>query len=60
MLLSVPQPEFIWAYRFLKVKLSDTRKLTMVAAECSKIFDVQCMGGRIFVSLEKIFVFNYS
>ena len=60
MLLSVPHPEFIWAYRFLKVKLSDTPKLTMVAAECSKIFDVQCMGGRIFVSLEKIFVFNYS
>ena len=32
----------------------------MVSAECSKIFDGQCMGGGIFVSLEKIFVFNYS
>ena len=56
----MPHADFFWAYRFLKVKLSDTQKLTMVAAECSKIFDVQCMGGRIFVSLEKIFVFNYS
>ena len=32
----------------------------MVSAECSKIFDGQCMGGGIFVSLEKIFVFSYS
>ena len=56
----MPHPDFIWAYRFLKVKLSDNRKLTMVVAECSKILDVQCMGGGIFVSLENIFVFNYS
>ena len=59
MLLSVPHPEFIWAYRFLKVKLSDTPKLTMVAAECSKIFDVQCMGrwGEGYLCLLKRFLF---
>ena len=56
----MPHADFFWAYRFLKVKLSDTQKLTMVAVECSKIFDVQCKRGRVFVSLEKIFVFNYS
>ena len=32
----------------------------MVAAECPKIFDVPCIWGRIFVSLENIFVFKYS
>ena len=32
----------------------------MVAADCPKIFDAKCIWGRIFVSLEKIFVFNYS
>ena len=32
----------------------------MVVAECTKIVDVQCIWGRIFVSLEKIFVFKYS
>ena len=42
----MPHADFFWAYRFLKVKLSDTQKLTMVAAECSKIFDVQYMGRR--------------
>ena len=30
----------------------------MIVAECPKIFDVQCIWGRIFVSLEKIFVFQ--
>ena len=42
----MPHADFFWAYRFLKVKLSDTQKLTMVAVECSKIFDVQYMGRR--------------
>ena len=32
----------------------------MIVAECPKIFDVQCIWGRILVSLEKIFVFKYS
>ena len=32
----------------------------MFVAECPKIFHVQCICGRIFVSLEKIFVFKYS
>ena len=48
---------------FLKLRIgefSDTQKPPMVVAECSKIFDVQCIWGRIFVSLEKIFVFKYS
>ena len=30
----------------------------MVVAECPKIFDVECIWGRIFVSLENIFVFK--
>ena len=32
----------------------------MVVAECPNIFDVQCICGKIFVSLEKIFSFKYS
>ena len=32
----------------------------MVVADGPKIFDVQCIWGRIIVSLEKIFVFKYS
>ena len=31
----------------------------MDVAEEAKTFDVQCIWGRIFVSLEKIFVFKY-
>ena len=30
----------------------------MVVAECPKIFDVSCIRGRIFVSLEKISIFG--
>ena len=48
---------------FLKLRIgqfSDTQKTPMVIAECPKIFDVQCIWGRIFVSLEKIFVFKCS
>ena len=40
-------------------QFSDTQKPQIVVAECPKIFDVQCIWGRIFVSLEKIFVFKY-
>ena len=32
----------------------------MVVAGCPKILDAQCIWGRIFLSLEKIFVFKYS
>ena len=32
----------------------------MVDVEWLKIFDVQCIWGKIIVSLEKIFVFKYS
>ena len=32
----------------------------MGVAECPNIFDVQCICGKIFVSLEKIFSFKYS
>ena len=32
----------------------------MVVAECPKIFGVQCIWGRMFLSLENIFVFKYS
>ena len=31
----------------------------MDVAEEAKTFDVQCIWGRIFVSLEKILVFKY-
>ena len=51
-------PDFFWACRFLKVKLSGTEKLTMVAGECSKIFDVESMG--YLCLLKRYFVFNYS
>ena len=47
---------------FLKLKIgyfSDTQKNLMVVAEFPKIFDVQCIWGRIFVSLERILVFKY-
>ena len=30
----------------------------MVVAEFPKLFDIQCIWGRIFVSLENVFVFN--
>ena len=31
----------------------------MVVAECPEMFNVQCVWGMIFVSLEKIFAFKY-
>ena len=31
----------------------------MIVAECPKIIDVQCCWGKIFESLEKIFIFKY-
>ena len=48
---------------YLKLRigwLRDTQKAPMVVAECPKLFDVQCIWGRIFVSLEKIFTFKCS
>ena len=48
---------------FLKLRIglfSDAQKLSMVVTECPKIFAVQCFWGRIFVSLEKVFVIKYS
>ena len=36
------------------------QKPPMVVAECPNIFDVQFIWGRVFVSLENIFVFKYS
>ena len=47
---------------FLKSRIgqfSDSKKSPMTVAERPKIFDVQCIWLRIFVSLEKIFVFKY-
>ena len=32
----------------------------MIVAKCPKIFDVQCIWGKIFVSAEKIFGLKYS
>ena len=46
---------------FLKLRIgqfSDTQNPPMVLAECQKIFDVSCIRGRIFVSLEKILIFG--
>ena len=57
---SVPHPNVFGHTVFLKLRIgwfSDTQKSLVVVAECPKLFDVQCIWGRIFVSLEKIFVF---
>ena len=46
---------------FLKFSIgqfSDTQKPPIIVAECPKIFDVQCIWGRTFESLEKIFVLS--
>ena len=56
---AVPHSDVFWTYRFLEGYFSDTQKPPMVVAECPKIFDVQCIRGRIFVSLENIFVYKY-
>ena len=59
----VPRPDVFEHTFFLKLRIgqfSDTKKPSMIVVECRKIFDVQCIWGRIFVSLEKIFVFKYS
>ena len=32
----------------------------IIVAECPKVFDIQCIWGKIFESLENIFVFKYS
>ena len=48
---------------FLKLRIgqfSDTQKPPMVVAEGLKIFDVQWIWRRIFVSFKKIFDFKYS
>ena len=41
-------------------QISDTQNSPMAVADGPKIFDVQCIWGRIIVSLKKIFVFKYS
>ena len=59
---TVLHPDVFWAFRFLKLGMgyfSDTQKAPTVVAECPKILDVQSIWGRIFVSLENIFVFKY-
>ena len=46
---------------FLKLRIgqfSDTPNLPKVVAAGPKIFHVQCIWGRIFVSIEKIYVFR--
>ena len=48
---------------FLKLTIgqfSDTQNPPIVVAECPKMFDIQCIWGRIFESLENIFVFKCS
>ena len=54
---------FFWHTVFLKLSIgqfSDTQNPPVVVPEeCPKIFDIQCAWGRIFVSLEKIFVCKY-
>ena len=41
-------------------QFSHTQKRPIVVAKCSKIFDVQCIWGGIFVSPEKISIFKNS
>ena len=48
---------------FLKLRIrsfSDTQKTPIIVAGSPKIFHVQCIWGRIFEPLKKIFVFKYS
>ena len=48
---------------FFKLRVgqfSDAQKPPMVVAEFPKLFDVQCIWGRIFASLQNVFVFKYS
>ena len=48
---------------FFKLRVgqfSDAKKPPMVVAEFPKLFDVQCIWGRIFASLQNVFVFKYS
>ena len=47
---------FFWHTVFLKLrtgKFSDTQNSPMAVAEGPKVFDVQCIWGSLFVSLEK-------
>ena len=56
----MPHPDVFGAHRFLEVKdwiVKKNQKTSMVVAEGPKIFNVQCIWGRIFVSLEKVFCF---
>ena len=57
----MPHPDVFWGYRFLGSQGLDSlvipKNHPMVVAEGPKIHDVQCIWGRIFVSLEKISVF---
>ena len=48
---ALPHPYVFWAHRFLEVKD------WIIVTECPKISNVQCIWGRIFESLENIFVF---
>ena len=60
---TVPHPGFFGHTVFLKLRIgyfSDTQKLPMVVTEAPNIFNVQCIWGKIFVSLKKILVFNFS
>ena len=40
--------------------MSDTPNPPVIVAEFQKLFDIQCIWGRIFVSLENAFIFKYS
>ena len=56
----VPYTDAFWTYLFLEVKDWIVYWYQKNPNDCPKIFDVQCIWGRIFVSLENIFVFKYS
>ena len=59
-ILAMPHPDVFGAHRFLEVKdwiVKWYLKTSMVVAGGPKIFNVQCIWGRIFVSLEKVFCF---
>ena len=59
-ILAMPHPDVFGAHRFLEVKdwiVKWYPKTSIVVAEGPKIFNVQCIWGRIFVSLEKVFCF---
>ena len=54
---AAPHPNVFRAYPFLKVsEWMKTKDKVMIIAEGLKLMNIQCIQGRMFISLEKVFV----